>query len=186
MRSGGRMKIGRTMPEKREQLEKSSERILAHKKGRVRRILRVVLVTVIFVVVFGAVLAVIMDLSRQKDVELIETVVVPYRPTIEVIDENIGEMQGQLTTRMSEYIGQAEADFRELGYTPVRAIIPSGAIREVDFYLEGYNGRIKLTIDRGAGVSIEDADRMIRYLKRIGKVDFEYVDVRVEGKGYWK
>ena len=35
-------------------------------------------------------------------------------------------------------------------------------------------------------MSVEDADRMIRYLEGIGKVDFEYVDVRVEGKGYWK
>ena len=186
MRSGGQMKIGRTMLEKREQPEKLSERILAHKKGRARRILRVVLVTMVFAAVFGVILAMIMDLSRQRDVELVETVVVPYKPTIEVIDENVGEMQGQLTARMSEYIGQAEADFRELGYTPVRAVIPSGAIREVDFYLEGYNGRIKLTIDRGTGVSVEDADRMIRYLKGIGRMDFEYVDVRIEGKGYWK
>ena len=40
-----------------------------------------------------------------------------------------------------------------------------------------------MNIDRGAGVSVEDADRMIKYLNGGG---FEYIDVRVEGKGYYK
>ncbi|MBQ9180683.1 hypothetical protein IJ135_01140 [Candidatus Saccharibacteria bacterium] len=91
-----------------------------------------------------------------------------------------------ITSRMSEYIGQAEADFRELGYTPVKAVIPSGSIREVDFYLDGQPGRIKTIIDRGTGVTVEDADRMLRYLASIGVTSFEYIDVRVEGKAYYK
>ena len=66
------------------------------------------------------------------------------------------------------------------------AIIPSGSIREIDFYLDGYSGYIKTIIDRGAGVSVEDADRMIRYLSEIGVGEFTYIDVRIEGKAYWK
>ena len=87
---------------------------------------------------------------------------------------------------MSEYIGQAEVDFRALGYTPVRAVLPAGAIREVDFYLEGYPGYIKLITDRGSAVSVEDADRMLRYLASIEATDFQYIDVRLDGKAYWK
>ena len=87
---------------------------------------------------------------------------------------------------MRSYIGQAEIDFKDLGYHPVKAVVPSGSIREVDFYLDGVNGRIKTTIDRGTGVTIEDADRMIRYLTSIGVGEFEYIDVRVDGKAYWK
>ena len=83
-------------------------------------------------------------------------------------------------------MGQAESDFRDLGYTPLRAVIPAGAIREVDFYLSGWVGKIKMTIDRETAVSVEDADRMLRYLQGINVSEFEYVDVRVEGKGYWK
>ena len=87
---------------------------------------------------------------------------------------------------MKEYIGQAEVDFRELGYQPIKAVIPVGSIREVDFYLDGYTGFIKMIIDRGTGVSVEDADRMIKYLADIDVSDFSYIDVRIEGKAYWK
>ena len=167
-------------------VEIASTRLEAHEKGKKRKAWRVILTTVIFVMVVVALAMIMPQFWIRKDEPLVEVVTVPYAPTIEVIDENIGEMNGQLTARMSEYIGQAEADLRELGYVPMKAIIPSGAIREVDFYLEGYNGRIKTTIDRGSGVSAEDTDRMIRYLKGVGKMDFEYIDVRVEGKGYYK
>ena len=35
-------------------------------------------------------------------------------------------------------------------------------------------------------VSVEDADRVIRYLASIGAGSFSYIDVRIEGKAYWK
>jgi hypothetical protein len=75
---------------------------------------------------------------------------------------------------------------REFGYTPTRAVIPNGAVREVDFYLDGFTGYIKFVTDRGAGVSTEDADRMLHYLASIDVHDFEYIDVRIDGKAYWK
>ena len=163
-----------------------SERLEAHKKGKQHRIWRIIIVTMLFVVGIGLVVVAGYRIWGQQGEVLIETVVVPYKPTVTVVDENAGDMQGQLTARMSEYIGQVESDLRELGYIPTKVVIPNGAIREVDFYLEGYSGRVKMTIDRGAGVSTEDTDRMIRYLVGIGRGDFEYIDVRVEGKGYWK
>ena len=87
---------------------------------------------------------------------------------------------------MKEFIGQTEADLRALGYVPTKAVIPSGSIREVDFYLDSYNGFIKTTIDRGSGVSAEDTDRMIKYLAGIGVNDFTYIDVRIPRKAFWK
>ena len=87
---------------------------------------------------------------------------------------------------MNTYIARAEKDFRDLGYTPTKAIIPSGSIREVDLRLDGYTGFIMMTIDRGSAVSAEDADRMIRYLSGMGVSDFSYIDVRIDGKAYWK
>ena len=109
-----------------------------------------------------------------------------YAPTIEVIDEDAAATSGEITSRMSEYIGQAETEFREYGYKPIKAVLPTGSIREVDFYLDGYNGYIKMITDRGAGVSVEDADRMLRYLTGQGISDFNYIDVRISGKAYWK
>ena len=64
--------------------------------------------------------------------------------------------------------------------------MPAGAIREIDFYLDGYNGFIKFTLDRATGVSVEDTDRMIRYLAGKGISDFQYIDVRLDGKAYWR
>ena len=109
-----------------------------------------------------------------------------YEPTIEIIDEDASATGGKITARMRQYIGQAEADFKDLGYTPIKAILPAGAIREVDFYLEGYSGFIKLIIDRPTAVSVEDADRMLRYLTSQGIAEFQYIDVRIDKQAYWR
>lgn len=177
------IKIGRAIAEKRERLETASERAALHRKGKRQKILRVLFVTIGFAAVFGLVFLLIVSFSGREP-ETTETTTVAYKPTIDVIDESLSGQK--ISERMREYIGQAEADFRDLGYTPLRAVIPAGSIREVDFYLSGWSGRIKMTIDRDTAVSVEDADRMLRYLTGISVGDFEYIDVRVEGKGYWK
>ncbi len=180
-----KMRIGRAIVEKRERLETASERAAAHKKGKRQRIIRIVSVTIGFFLISGTIAVICVNIfSGEVSGGLTETIVLPYEPTIAVVDEAAGNHK--ISSRMREYVGQAESDFRDLGYTPLRAVIPAGAIREVDFYLSGWNGRIKLTIDRETAVSVEDADRMLRYLQGIGVTEFEYVDVRVEGKGYWK
>jgi hypothetical protein len=35
-------------------------------------------------------------------------------------------------------------------------------------------------------VTVEDADRMIQYLEEEDETDYEYIDVRIDGKAYWK
>ncbi len=178
------LRSGRTIGERRERLETASERSAAHKKRQKKQKLRLVLTISGFVVAIVAAISVILPLfDEREEPTYTPSVTVPYSPTIEVIDE---DYSGELPSSIKEYIGQAEADFRELGYTPVKAVIPSGAIREVDFYLEGYTGFIKLITTRGTAVSVEDADRMIRYLADKGITNFTYIDVRIERKAYWK
>ena len=181
------IKSGRTIGERRERLETASERMAAHKKIKFWQRIRIIFTTLAFFAIIALVVYIGVLVFRHDDVlpQSSSTVVVPYSPTIEVIDED-STAGGRITSRMKEYIGQAEADFRELGYTPTKAVIPVGSIREVDFYLDGYNGFIKMIVDRGTGVSVEDADRVIRYLSDIGVSDFTYIDVRIEGKAYWK
>ena len=181
------IKSGRTIGERREHLETASERMAAHKKIKFWQKFRLIFTILIFsilialVVHIGALIFHYDGATPQGS----NTVIIPYSPTIEVIDEDT-TAGGHITSRMKEYIGQAEADFRELGYQPTKAVIPVGSIREVDFYLDGYTGFIKMIIDRGTGVSVEDADRMIRYLASIDVGDFSYIDVRIDGKAYWK
>lgn len=184
------MRTGRTIAEKREALEKAAERESYHKKLKREKRTRVFfscLGLAVFAAVFIFVATLIFGERESSPFSSTASVLtVPYAPTIEVVDEDTGAGADHLTSRMKEYIGQAEVDFRELGYYPKRAVIPSGAIREVDFYLDNYPGYIKMIIDRPTGVSVEDADRMLRYLASIEVTEFSYIDVRLDGKAYWK
>ena len=188
MRKNKRVQIGRTIGEKRERPETASERLEARKKGKKKQFLRVFLTTILFLVVFGGIIYVGSLLFNRETTETVFYVDEEVGYTIEVVDEDAASTGEPLalTERMSTWIGQVEEDLRELGYIPIKAVVPAGSIREVDFYLQGYDGYLKMTIDRGAGVSVEDADRMLRYLEEQGVAVFEYVDLRVEGKGYWK
>lgn len=183
----GNIKIGRTIAERREQLESSSERIAAQKKGKKKKTIRIVLAVLLYVFLAGVLAFGIFMILKGNDVsETVEIIKVPVTPTIEVVDEDAGLTGGMMTSRMSEYIGLVENDFRELGYTPTKAVIPMGSVREVDFYFSDFEGYVKTVVDRGAGVTAEDFGRMIKYLQGIDEMDFEYIDIRVEEKGYWK
>ena len=178
--------LGRTIGAKREKLETANERAAARKKDKRKNSLRIIM-TIIGFAAFAVILVVLFknftNSSDQAPAQPDE--VIDYTPTIEIIDE-AAATGSQLTSRMLKYIGRAEKDFRDLGYTPVKAVFPSTAIREVDFYLDDYPGFIKLTIDRDSAVSVEDADRMLRYLADKGITEFTYIDVRIDGKAYWK
>ena len=184
-----RIKSGRTIGERREHLETASERLEAKKKVKKRQTFRVGFTVFLFIIIIAAaIIGVVFFLKTraENEVETAPTTVVKaYKPTIQIIDEN-ATSGSSITTRMSEYIGQLENDLKDLNITPVKAVIPAGAIREVDFYLDGYTGFIKTIIDRDSGVTAEDTERMLRYLKDQGISDFQYIDVRIDGKAYWK
>ena len=182
------LKSGRTIGEQREKLETANERMIARQKDKRQKRLRVFFVSFGFValaaVLVGAYLLLI-DRSGENQLKNKPEAYV-YQPTIEIVDEDATAAEGKITSRMQEYIGQAEADFRSLGYQTTKAVLPTNTIREVDFYLDGHPGFIKMVIDRGTAVSVEDADRMLRYLVNQGITDFQYIDVRLPYKAYWK
>ena len=181
------LKSGRTIAEKREKLEKASERAEAHKKIKQRQIGRMALTVLGFAAIAAGLIYIATFFVNNPDANpTVVTTVTTYAPTIEVIDQDATATGHQISARMKEYIGMLEVDLKELGYTPIKAVIPSGSIREVDFYLEGYTGYLKTIIDRGTGVTAEDADRMLRYLAQQEITDFQYIDLRIDGKAYWK
>ena len=186
------IKSGRTIPGRREQLEKASERAVAHEKKRKKQIFRIVVTVVIFIVIFVILISTVLLLAKREPNEevtptqaLNNSSSVVYKPTIEIIDED-AISGGTITARMKNYIGQIEVDFRALGIVPIKAVIPTGSIREVDFYIENKTGFIKTIIDRDTAVSAEDTKRMLNYLESNGITDFDYIDVRVDGRAYWK
>ena len=180
------LRSGRTIGEHRDHLETANERIEARRKVKKHKALRFFFTVLAFMALAGGVVYFIFFVVLKKEIVPFEsTVSVPYAPTIEVIDEDAGS-NAKLSASMKEYIGMAEADFRELGYVPVKVVRPVNSIREVDFYLDGVPGYIKLTTDRATGVSVEDADRMIRYLRGQEINEYTYIDVRIDRKAYWK
>lgn len=184
------IRSGRTIGEARERLETKNERVAARRKDKQKKAFRISFTTfgfiVLGIVLVGTGINFISHKVANPEPEPITETTESYQPTIEVVDEDASAAKGKITNRMTNYIGQLEHDLRELNYTPVKAVVPSGAIREIHVYLDGYNGYIKATIDRGSAVTAEDTDRLIRYLASQGINDFEYLDVRVPGKAFYK
>lgn len=181
---------GRTIGEKRERLETKNERAAARKKDKASATRRVIFTIIGFLILIGILVYLAVYFLKGNDpAPTVAPTTEPspeYRPTIEVVDEDASAADGKITSRMETFIGQAERDFKDLNYTPIKAVIPTGSIREVDFYLQDYPGFIKMTIDRGSAVSVEDADRMIHYLASQGTTEYQYIDVRLPGRAYWK
>ncbi|MBR3236135.1 hypothetical protein IKF92_00420 [Candidatus Saccharibacteria bacterium] len=180
------IRSGRTIGEAREQLETKNERNAARKKDKKKKSLRILFTIFGFIVIAVAIFCIVSNLVRNRDNLLpSEDTVENLTPTVKIIDED-ATGTSKITSRMNTYIAEAESDFRSFHFTPTKAVVPSGSIRVIHFYLEGYNGYIKMTIDRNAAESVEDAERLIRYLKEQGINDFEYLDVRIPNKAYWK
>ena len=180
---------GRTIGEKRERLETRNERAAARKKDKKKAARRVFFTILGFMVLGVAVVLVARNFIVNNEPEPIAepTESTPeYRPTIGVIDEDASAAEGKITSRMESFIGKLERDFKDLGYRPIKAVIPTGSIREVDFYLEDHPGFVKTTIDRDSAVAAEDADRLIRYLAGQGIAEYQYIDVRLPGRAFWK
>ena len=182
-------KMGRTIGEKREKLETKNERNAARKQDKKRQVRRIIFTILGFAILIGVLIFLCFFFVGNGEPtpthKTTDEQPISHEPTIEIVDED-ASAGSHITNRMRSYIGQAEQDFRDLGYRPTKAVVPSGAIREVDFYLEGHPGFIKLHIDRPSATSVEDADRMLRYLAAQGTTEFQYIDVRIAGKAYWK
>ena len=178
---------GRTIGERRERLETANERAAARRKDKNKKAMRLFMTTVIFLAIMGILGFLLVSFAKRAENEVLteEPAQLEYQPKIEIVDEDAAS-GGQITGKMREFVGQVEADLVEYGIKAVRAVVPSGAVRQVNIYLEGRNGYVKMLIDRGAGVSAEDTSRMLKYLESIGVEDFEYIDVRIDGKAYWK
>ena len=190
MRKGKEKKLsGRRIVEKQE--PESEEKSLDTERERVRkRAKRKKIFSAIVAVVLGVVLCVLLGVLVKNLAELadqktkIAVSEEKIEPTVNVIDEN---GNGGISGRMKEYIAQLESDLKDLGYEMVKAVLPMGKMREIDIDIAGVAPYFKVNVERGAAVSAEDIVRMIQYLSGQGMLEqVTYVDVRVEGKAFYK
>ncbi|MCL2451446.1 hypothetical protein FWD20_01000 [Candidatus Saccharibacteria bacterium] len=90
------------------------------------------------------------------------------------------------SSRFLGFVGRVTAGLAENGGAVERVIIPTGAIRYVEFYLADRKYPFKAQIDRDPVGQAADIAAMTKYLDNNGITPTSYVDTRIAGKGYWK
>ena len=174
----GEFELGKTIVGVRgRSREVELERIAKRKRIRRRNglIWGVIILSVTGLVTWG----VIEIVRGAREVAEGNEAVVSWAPTVEIVSEG----GGTASERIREFVAKLERDFEDLGMKIDRVVLPVGMSREIDVYIEGRGEYYKLSIDRGSAVQAEDAGRMMRYLEGVG---VEYVDLRVEGKAFYK
>lgn len=176
------MRLGQTIVAEREWAESESDRMLARKKAH-RKQTTSILVVVVLVVILGVLAYLgIRQLSAKQAQVITGTESEEIIIKTQVIDE---DGRGQISTRTKEYIARLEQDFRDLGYEVVKVTLPTGVSRDLYVDLAGREMYFKVNVDRDAAISAEDAVRMLRYLEE-RDLHPAYVDVRIDGKAYYK
>ena len=102
-------------------------------------------------------------------------------PTVEIIDES----NAGISPRTKLFVWRLEQEAGDYGLKISRVVLPRGLVREVDIYFDNREEKFKMQLDRSPAVMMEDANRIIKYLDG-ERIKAEYVDVRVEGRGYFK
>ena len=162
----------------------SRKRNLEHIANRKRRQVRNVIITVILLGAVAAVVIIFVNYLRDIAAEREALIAVdnPIVPTVTILDENVGN---NLSERTKLFVARLEKDAKDSGKEIDHVVLPFQKARELDIYFKGRGEYYKMTMERGSAVQMEDAERMMRYLD--GKdLHPSYVDLRVEGKAYYK
>lgn len=109
-------------------------------------------------------------------------------PELQIIDESgIQTSQtGSLTSnRFLGFIGLVIAGARQNNITVTKITIPALTTRQVAITTKGQKTLYKLSIDRPVGQQVEDVSRVQKHLLAKG-LSPSYVDVRVQGKAFYK
>ncbi|MDR1969968.1 MAG: hypothetical protein LBQ11_01295 [Candidatus Nomurabacteria bacterium] len=109
-------------------------------------------------------------------------------PTVTITDNSgatVGSDTAVTSSRFLGFVGRVTAELSNGGNEVERVVIPTGAIRYIEFYLIGRKYSFKAQIDRDAVAQAADIAIMAKYLDNKRLVP-AYVDVRVAGKAYWR
>lgn len=110
------------------------------------------------------------------------------QPKVQIVDESgvqVEAGQAVASNRFLSFVGRAVGAAKKQGYTVTKVIIPRGATRQVQLRLSGVGYPVKLSIDRGPAVQVEDMARAVRWLRE-RNIKPEYIDVRVGGEAFYR
>ena len=156
------------------------ERLKQRKKTKFKNVSVVVGVVVLIALIGIVVGHYISELLAENKAK--QTIVKEPEPTVVISDDNPGT---EISARVKEFVARLEKDAKIEGLEVDRVVLPLNKVREIHVYMKGRNEYFKMTIDRGSAEQAEDMARMTRYLDK-KKIKAEYVDLRVEGKAYYK
>jgi len=166
--------------------KKARDARLQRQSDRKRRVAKRATVISAFALVVVVVLIVIMNIvvkeQAKREAERLAAEAVKMEPTVPIIDENAGN---NVSSRVKDFVVDLESDVASSSLRVDRVILPANKARELRIYLSGRTEFYKMSIDRGSAVQAEDMERMVKYLDDNG-ISPEYVDLRVEGKAYYK
>lgn len=156
------------------------ERLKQRKKTKFKNVSVVVGVVVLIALIGIVVSHYISELLAENKAK--QTIVKEPEPTVVISDDNPGT---EISARVKEFVARLEKDAKIEGLEVDRVVLPLNKAREIHVYMKERNEYFKMTIDRGSAEQAEDMARMTRYLDK-RKIKAEYVDLRVEGKAYYK
>ncbi len=109
-------------------------------------------------------------------------------PAVQIIDQSgaVPASGSEVTSiRFLSFVGKVVTQAASRGYTVTKATLPAGTTRELDIQMNGVGPVVKLSIDRGPAVQIEDMDNALKYFSTHG-IAPHYIDVRVSGRAYYQ
>ncbi len=109
-------------------------------------------------------------------------------PKVEIRDNSgIQSTGSQVVTsrRFLGFVGRVIGETNDRGYTVKTATIPALTTRQVRITLVGQQPYFTFSVDRPPAEQVEDMSRILRYLRTRG-ISARYVDVRVEGKAFYR
>ena len=170
---------GQTIVAERERAESEVERLRIRKRKKRRKRRAIITLSLLIAIGYLVIYTYVRQWSRER------VVVEPtekYVIKAEVVDE---DSVGFVSARAEEYIVQLEQDLTNYGFNVVKFVLPSGTSRELYVDVTGVDYYFKVNMDKDAAVTAEDINRMVKYLTE-REIRPEYVDVRVDGKAYYK
>ncbi len=174
-------RVGRAMAgDASKNRELKQERLRAAKIRQRKNIATVVGAVILFAVVAIVAVNFITSVIAERE-KLLEPAPVK-EPTVAIMDENVGQ---NVSDRVKEFAVRLEDDIKIEGYEIDHIVLPYQKARQIDVYIKDRKEYYKLSIDRSSAVQAEDLGRMLRYIDT-QMISCEYVDLRVEGKAYYK
>ncbi|OYX42794.1 hypothetical protein B7Y94_02920 [Candidatus Saccharibacteria bacterium 32-49-12] len=109
-------------------------------------------------------------------------------PQVQIVDDSgITPEKGTsvASSRLLSFVGRLSAAAKSRGYVLESVMLPVGSTRQLEVKLAQVGSAIRVSVDRGAGEQMEDADRAWRYLQSKGRTP-RYIDVRIPERAVYR